>query len=377
MASTEKPPRFIAELFAECGIAVNGAQAWDIHVHNPAVYHRVLRHGSRGAGDAYMDGWWDSDNLDETMTRLLAGSADARITRFLRLRHLGDMARLFFAFRHGAKRAFVVGERHYDIGNDIFEAMLDSRMIYSCGYWQTANDIETAQRDKLEMICRKLKLQPGEHLLDIGCGWGGLAHYAAANFGVKVTGITVSREQQALAQEKCTGLPVEIRLEDYRSTRGQFDKIVSVGMFEHVGTENHATYMDVAHRLLAPEGLFLLHTIGKQVSAPTDPWIAHHIFPNSRVPAVSEMARAAARHFIVQDWHNFGPDYDRTLMAWLERFDAAWGGLAKRYDERFRRMWRFYLSVSAAAFRSRNLHLWQLMLTHQDARTEYRSIRPS
>jgi cyclopropane-fatty-acyl-phospholipid synthase len=273
-------------------------------------------------------------------------------------------------------RAFQVAQRHYDVGNDLFARMLDSRLIYSCAYWEFAQDLEQAQADKLEMICRKLDLQPGMRLLDVGCGWGGLARWAAEKHGVNVVGITVSKEQLALAQQRVRGLPVSLRLQDYRDVQGEFDRIVSVGMFEHVGPKNYVTYFDHMRRLLAPEGVFLLHTIGNHdTSAATDPWIERYVFPNGKLPSAQELATALEGRLLIEDWHNFGADYDRTLMCWWQRFEAAWPELSAHYDERFHRMWRYYLLCCAGYFRSRQGQLWQLVLTRRERAEVYRSVR--
>jgi cyclopropane-fatty-acyl-phospholipid synthase len=229
---------------------------------------------------------------------------------------------------------------------------------------------------KLDLICRKLQLRPGEKLLEIGCGWGGLARHAAQHYGVEVVGITVSREQQSLARERCAGLPVDIRLMDYRDLEGKFDKLVSVGMFEHVGPKNYPAYFDAAFRLMEDDGLFLLHTIGiDETSSTTDPWIDKYIFPNGKLPSAAEIAAALDGRFLIEDWHNFGQDYDRTLMAWWERFDAAWPNLEARYGQRFYRMWKYYLLCCAGFFRSRQGQLWQLVLSKRGRREVYRSVR--
>lgn len=228
------------------------------------------------------------------------------------------------------------------------------------------------------MICRKLQLRAGEHLLDIGCGWGGLARYAAEHFGVRVTGVTVSREQLALARERCTGLNVDLQLMDYRSLTGRFDKITSVGMFEHVAPKSHAVYLETVRQLLKPEGLFLLHTIGvdtPSTSTSTDAWIERHIFPNGRLPAASEIAHAVVGRFAIEDWHNFGSDYDRTLMQWWARFNGAWPHLTERYGERFYRLWKYYLLSCAGFFRSHQGQLWQLVLAQRSRLGSYRSVR--
>jgi cyclopropane fatty-acyl-phospholipid synthase-like methyltransferase len=252
--------------------------------------------------------------------------------------------------RQSRRRAFQIGKRHYDIGNDVFRAMLDPSMSYSCGYWKDADTLEAAQRAKLDMVCRKLELAAGERLLDIGCGCGGLAEHAARHYGVEVLGTTVSREQQDLAEDRCRGLPVTIRLQDYRELDGSFDKIASMGMFEHVGPKNYRTYFRIVARLLADDGLMLLHTIGDRIShTGNDPWIDRYIFPNGVVPSARQITTAFEPWLVLEDWHNFGPDYPRTLMAWWDNFSAAWPGLDRhRYDQRFYRMWQYYLHACAA-----------------------------
>jgi cyclopropane-fatty-acyl-phospholipid synthase len=376
-APVSQPPAALSALLAPADIRLNGDRPWDIQVHHPRLYRRVLTGWSIGLGESYMDGDWDCAQLDEMFTRLMRLGLEHRPMGWGRLRLGLALAAAAFTNPQREQRAFVVGERHYDLGNDLYERMLDARMVYSCAYWERAATLDQAQEDKLEMICRKLQLRPGMTLLDIGCGWGGLARHAAERHGARVVGITVSREQQALAQRVCAGLPVEIRLEDYRRLEGRFDRIASVGMFEHVGPKNHRAYFDAAHRLLAEDGLFLLHTIGiDQPSTHTDPWIEKYIFPGGKLPAAGELAQAAQRRFVVEDWHNFGPDYDRTLMHWHARFEAAWPELQARYGERFRRMWRYYLLSCAGFFRSRQGQLWQLVLSRRERREPYRSLRP-
>ncbi|HFF8435399.1 cyclopropane fatty acyl phospholipid synthase [Serratia marcescens] len=354
--------RIVEEMLAEAGVAINGPRAWDIRVHNPALFKRILQEGSLGFGESYMDGWWECERLDMLFTRILQAGVDERLPK-----SLSDIARIAYARlfnRQSRKRAWQVGKEHYDIGNDLFRAMLDPYMQYSCGYWKEAQTLEQAQQAKLRMICEKLQLKPGMTLLDIGCGWGGLAQFAAQNYGVSVHGVTISAEQQKLAQARCTGLDVEILLQDYRDLDRQFDRIVSVGMFEHVGPKNYDTYFSVAARNLKPDGLFLLHTIGSnQTDLNVDAWIDKYIFPNGCLPSVRHIAEASEGRFVMEDWHNFGADYDRTLMAWLENFKRAWPDLMGGYSERFERMFTYYLNACAGAFRSRNIQLWQVLFS--------------
>lgn len=349
-------------LLDEAGIVINGKEPGDIRVNNADFFKRVLREGSVGLGESYMDGWWDCDRLDLFFTRILQAGLENKIPH-----HLKDILRILAARLFNLqtrKRAWIVGKEHYDLGNDLFTRMLDPFMQYSCGYWKEATDLESAQQAKLRMICEKLRLQPGMRLLDIGCGWGGLAEFAARHYGASVTGVTISREQQALAQARCAGLDVNILLQDYRDLHEQFDRIVSVGMFEHVGPKNYAVYFDVVDRNLKPEGIFLLHTIGSNATdTNVDPWINKYIFPNGCLPSVQHIARASEPHFVMEDWHNFGPDYDKTLMAWYQRFLASWPDIAENYTPRFKRMFTYYLNACAGAFRARDIQLWQVVFT--------------
>lgn len=352
----------VEEMLAAAGITINGNNAFDLQVHNPGLFKRILQEGSLGFGESYMDGWWDCERLDALFTRILHSGVDERLPK-----SLSDITRIAYARlfnRQSRKRAWQVGKEHYDIGNDLFRAMLDPYMQYSCGYWKDAETLEQAQLAKLKMICEKLQLKQGMSLLDIGCGWGGLAQYAAENYGVSVYGVTISAEQQKLAQERCQGLDVEILLQDYRDLNRQFDRIVSVGMFEHVGPKNYDTYFSVAERNLKPDGLFLLHTIGaNQTNLHVDAWIDKYIFPNGCLPSVRHIAEASEKRFVMEDWHNIGADYDRTLMAWYENFKRAWPALSEEYSERFERMFTYYLNACAGAFRSRNIQLWQVLFS--------------
>ena len=322
--SANAPPAVLQALAGRGGITFNGDAPWDIQVHDSETYRRVLTSGSLGFGEAYVDGLWDARRLDQLFDRILRANIDGSIRGQHRWRFLAEALRHRLCNLQSSSRAFLVGERHYDVGNDVFEAMLDSSMTYSCAYWKDAGDLEQAQRDKLDLICRKLELRKGERLLDVGCGWGGMARHAAEHYEVEVTGVTVSREQLKLAQERCRGLPVTIELRDYRELDGRFEKIVSIGMFEHVGPKNYPVYFDTIRRLLDDQGLFLLHTIGDyHTSAFCDPWMDRYIFPNGHLPSARQLTDALESRFLIEDWHNFGLDYDRTLMAWWERFNAA------------------------------------------------------
>jgi len=354
--------RIVSELLGRAGITINGSSPEDIQVKNPHFFKRVLQEGSLGLGESYMDGWWDCDRLDIFFNNVLRAGLENQLPHHLKdtLRIAG--ARLFNL--QSKRRAWIVGKEHYDLGNDLFSRMLDPQMQYSCAYWKDATTLADAQLAKLKLICEKLQLQPGMRVLDIGCGWGGLAQYMAQHYGVSVVGVTISAEQQKMAQERCQDLDVTILLQDYRDLNEQFDRIVSVGMFEHVGPKNYATYFEVVDRNLKPDGLFLLHTIGSnKTDHHVDPWINKYIFPNGCLPSVRQIATASEPHFVMEDWHNFGADYDKTLMAWHSRFQTAWPEIAGNYSDRFKRMFSYYLNACAGAFRARDIQLWQVVFS--------------
>ena len=353
--------RRVRQLLEPSGIHINGPEPWDLQVYDPRFYKRVMVQGSLGLGEAYMDGWWDAQRLDEFFARLLATRAK-NTHRFIS--HFFTWAKASALNLQSVRRAFTVGEAHYDLGNDIYTAMLDERMVYTCAYWRKAETLDEAQRDKLDLVCRKLGLRPGQRILDIGCGWGSFAKYAAETYGAEVVGVTVSKEQVDLGNKLCEGLPVELRLQDYRDVNEKFDAIVSLGMFEHVGHKNYRTYMKVVDRCLDSDGLFVLQTIGKNESRPgVDPWISKYVFPNGEIHSLRQISAACEQLLVIEDVHNFGSDYDKTLMAWFRNFDAAWPSLQQTYSGRFYRLWKYYLHSCAGAFRARDLQLWQLVIS--------------
>ncbi len=349
-------------LLNDAGVKINGSKPWDIKVRNPKFYERCLQDGSLGLGESYMDGWWDCDKIDVLISSLIDSNIKSSFS--FNFKDLLRVTALKLINLQSTKRAWIVGKQHYDLGNDLFSEMLDPWMQYSCAYWKNATDLDMAQENKLQLICEKLQLRKGMTLLDIGCGWGGLAEYAAKNYQVKVTGITISKEQKELAQARCAGLNVEILLMDYRDLDKKFDRIVSVGMFEHVGPKNYQIYFEMINKCLVKDGIFLLHTIGSNKSdLNVDPWINKYIFPNGCIPSVTQISLASEKFFIIEDLHNFGSDYDLTLMAWYSRFKSSWPKLSKKYSERFKRMFTFYLNSCAGAFRSRELQLLQICFT--------------
>ncbi|MBI5690519.1 MAG: cyclopropane fatty acyl phospholipid synthase [Verrucomicrobia bacterium] len=364
----------VTELLAGADIRTDGARAWDLHVHDERFYGRVLASGTLGFGESYIEGGWDCEAIDEMADRAARAHLDERVRGNLVNGWASAVARL--SNQQTMRRARRVARVHYDLGNEFFAAMLGPTMQYSCAYFRGTDDLDEAQRRKMDLICRKLGLRPGLRLLDIGCGWGGLARHAATAHGCTVLGVTISSEQQAFATEWCRGLPVEIRLQDYRQVTGEFDRVVSVGMLEHVGYRNYREFMEVAARVLHPEGLFLCHSIGGQVSrVRTDPWIERYIFPRSLLPSPAQVTRAAEALFVLEDVHNFGADYDRTLLGWARNFEATWPQFAPRYGERFGRMWRYYLLGCAGSFRARTIDLFQFVFSKRGVPGGYTSVR--
>lgn len=363
------------EILALAGVKINGDNPWDITVHNDEFYRRAITEGELGVGESYMDCWWDSEKIDEFIFQILKAQLDEKIRRKISILLRLLSARLFNF--QSKSRAFIVGEKHYDLGNDLFQNMLDKRMAYSCGYWKNASNLDEAQENKLELICRKIGLKPGMDILDIGCGWSAFGKYAVEKYDVKVFGITVSKEQMELGTELCKGLPVNIRLMDYRDLNEKYDRIVSVGMFEHVGYKNYRTFFETVNKCLNEDGLFLLHTIGTNTSEDIlDLWSEKYIFPNGMLPSVAQIGKAIEDLFVMEDWHSFGPDYDKTLMAWYHNFDENWEKIKNKYSERFYKMWKYFLLSSAGSFRSRRRsQVWQIVLSKKGIPGGYNSIR--
>jgi len=360
----------VEEVFARIDVRLSGTRPWDIRVHNPYFYNRVLAGGSLALGESYMDGWWDCRALDQFFDRLLSAGLDRRVGKNWHV--LWHVAKAKIINQQRKSNAGVIGKRHYDLGNRLFRQMLDRRMNYSCAHWDRAQTLDEAQENKLKLICRKIGLQPGMTLLDIGCGWGGFAKWAAQKYQARVLGLTVSREQAEYARRDCRDLDVTIERKDYRELSGQFDRIVSIGMMEHVGVKNYRAYLQVLRRCLKAGGLCLVQTIGGNTSvSTTDPWIDRYIFPNSMLPSARQIAAASERLLVLEDWHSFGPDYDKTLMAWHRNFTRNWDSLKAFYDERFYRMWTYYLLSCAGSFRSRRNQLWQIVFSKEGLRGGY------
>ena len=365
----------VKELFALAGVTMDGRNPWDLQVYDSRFYRRLLSGGTLAAGESYMDGWWDAEALDQLFARVHTADLSAKLedwrTKWLALKG-------WLLNRQTKSRSPEVALQHYDLGNDIYQAMLDRRMQYTCGYWKNANTLEQAQENKLDLICRKIQLKPGMTVLELGGGFGGLAHFMASEYGCHVVSYNISAEQVAYGREWCRGLPVRFEQKDYREAVNEsaaFDRVVSIGLCEHIGLKNYPAFFKLAHQKLRAEGLFLLHTIGNNESSTcTEAWMDKYIFPNGMIPSIAQLGAAAERRWVVEDWHNFGPDYDKTLMAWWHNFDQSWPTLQNKYGERFYRMWKYYLLACAGSFRARRLQLWQIVLSKGDI-SEYTPVR--
>ncbi|MDA9865555.1 cyclopropane fatty acyl phospholipid synthase [bacterium] len=362
------PRTKIQSLFDHAGITLDGDASHDIAIHDERALEAWISNQTLGFGESFMKGWWSSKQLDETIFRLVSNRQSILSAAGFDFPLAWFALKTRFTNRQSVSRSKTVGLKHYDLGNHLFETMLDPYMQYSCGYWERgATELDQAQTDKLRLIGDKLMLSDNMRVLDIGCGWGGLADFLSREFNVQVVGITISSEQQKYAQKRFGSDRVKFLLEDYRKFNDKpFDRIVSVGMLEHVGYKNYKSYFQTVFRLLQNDGLALIHSIGDSVTdTKADPWLDRYIFPNGMLPSMAQIAKAIPEPYVIEDWHNFGTNYDKTLMAWHARFQQAWPELKTELelDENFRLMWEYYLLASAGNFRSRkSAQLWQFVL---------------
>ena len=379
-SSTQVRPRhasnaedFVCETLSHAGVSVDGNSPGDIQIHDRRFFDRVVAEGTLGLGESYMDGWWDAQPLDVFFTKCLRSRIDESVTSKYQVLLYLESAVLNMQTRARARR---VAETHYNLGNDFYYDMLGPGMHYTCAYWDGIDTLEEAQDAKCELVCRKLELQSGDSLLDLGCGWGGFAEYAARRYGCRVTAYNIAEEQVRYARERCKDLDVEVVLDDYRSAKGRYDKIASIGMFEHVGPKNYRKAMELIEHRLKDDGLMLLHTIGSdETQTATDPWIEKYIFPGGVLPSVQKLAEAAEGLFVLEDLHSFGECYDPTLMAWHANFQASWPKYEDKYGNAFQRMWSYYLLSCAGAFRARRNQLWQWVFSKRGVPGGYRAPR--
>jgi cyclopropane-fatty-acyl-phospholipid synthase len=369
----KKEQEIITSLVARAGVAINGKDPWDPQIHNEDFYSRLIRGPHLGLGESYMDGWWDCPQLDEFFFRVLRANLDKELRTWRVAMHY--VKAQLFNYQTKSK-SLTVAQKHYDAGNDLYTRMLGASMAYTCGYWKNAKTLDEAQDAKFELVCKKIGLKPGMSVLDIGCGFGGFLKYAAEHYKITGVGINISKEQIKFARESTKKLPLEFQLIDYREAKGKFDRVVSIGITEHIGHKNYRGFMELIHDRLKDDGLSLLHTIGsnKSVTA-TDQWTNKYIFPNGHLPSIKQLGGAMEGLFVMEDWHNFGADYDKTLMAWYHNFAAHWNEIKDSYDDRFYRMWSYYLLSCAGAFRARNIQLWQVVLSKKGVLGGYRSAR--
>ena len=373
LMTTDFAKEKITGILEQCGITVNGGNDWDVQVLDERFYSRVLLKWSLGFGESYMEGWWNTEALDELVCRMFMTGITEKHND---LPGTVDMCKSRLFNLQTKMRARKVVQEHYDLGNDMYNKMLGDTMQYTCAYWKRAATLDEAQQHKLDLICRKLQLKEGERVLELGCGWGGFAQFAATNYGVQVDAYNISKEQVEYARERNRGLPVNVYLADYRDAKGVYDKVAAIGLCEHVGYRNYSTLMKVAYRSLKKHGLFLLHSIASNTSTTyCEPWFNKYIFANGMLPSVKQLGETMEGLFVMEDWHNFGPDYDRTLVAWFHNFDKHWPLYKEQYGDRFYRMWKYYLLSFAGAFRARQTQLWQVIMSKDGVPGGYESIR--
>lgn len=352
----------VRALLARAGVAVGGGRPWDIRVGDARFYKRVLTGGSLAAGETYVDGWWESDRLDEFFHRVFKAGLYERLAfdpwSSLRLR-----ARRILDGGLPPRSSGGDGLRRV-LGNDLFRAMLGARMSSTCAYWKDARGLDAAEEAKLELVCRKLELKPGLSVLDLGCGWGAFARYAAERHGVSVVGVDIADDQVALGRELCKGLPVALRVQDHREVRGRFDRVVSIGLMEHVPPKEHRASMAAAAQCLKADGIALVHAVARNAAGRArDPWLERTVLPRGAAPSLAGLAGAMEGSFVVEDVHNLGPHYDPTLLAWHENLALRWPELRGKYGDRLYRTLKFCLLSAAGSFRARRAQLFQIVLT--------------
>ena len=340
-----------------------------LEIRDRAFFRRLATRGKLGLGESYTAEEWESDDL-VALFELLLRNADTVSEHHSRVRRLLEL-RPRLNRRNGLVRARRNIAYHYDLGNDLFALMLDETMTYSCAVFERPDmTLAEAQRAKYERLCAKLELEPGDHVLEIGCGWGGFAHYAATTYGCRVTGLTISHEQAVVARERNAGLPVEILEQDYRTVEGEYTKVVSIEMLEAIGEDQYGTYFATIDRVLARGGRAAVQTILVPEQRwdryrKTPDWIERYIFPGCLIPSLASLTDAAAKHsrLGVYEVDEIGPHYAETLRRWRKSFHERIDEVrALGYDRRFERTWDFYLAFCEAGFRTRALRDVHLLL---------------
>lgn len=369
-----------SKFLESAGVQVDGSKPYDVRIHRDDFFKQLKYNPPLVAGESYVQGDWDCSQLDELFYRICRNNLDAKFyykSHVVLFSILGSLINL-----QSHVRSKKVAEIHYNLGNEFYRMMLGSSMAYTCAYWKNAKNLDEAQHNKFDLVCRKIDLRPGDKVLELGCGWGSLAKFMAEKYGCEVVAVNISTEQVRHAQEICKNLPVKIYLSDYRDAHiynpenKLFDKVVSVGLCEHIGHRNYNVFLETARRNMKEDGLFLLHTIGKNDSTYfVDPWINKYIFPNGMLPSIKLLGNAMENLFVLEDLHNFGADYDKTLMAWYKNCEENWDRIEPKQSETFRRLWNYYLLSCAGAFRARAMQLWQMVLSPKGVPGGYVSIR--
>lgn len=364
----------------EMGVKLNGSSPSDIQMHDRRFLDKVLTQQSIGAGESYMDGWWDCEKLDELFFKVCRHEDYTKLYSKWKLALI--KANNALINQQSRSKSEAVAKKHYNVGNTLFELMLGKSMAYTCSYWKDATSLDEAQFAKYDLVCKKLYLKPGDTVLELGCGWGGLAKFMAEKYGCEVVACDIGVEPAHYAKELNKNLPVTIYRSDYRDVdvynpkQVKFDKIVSVGVLEHVGYKNYKQLLHIARSFIKKDGIFLLHSIGANESKNyCDPWIDKYIFPHGMLPSLKQLGEAFEGKFIVEDHQNFGAYYDKTLMGWHKNLNENWPKLKSNYDERFLRMMNYYLLSCAGAFRARSMQLWQFVLTPKGMLNGYVSVR--
>jgi cyclopropane-fatty-acyl-phospholipid synthase len=347
--------------------AANAAPIATVRIADRATFFNILRDPHIGVGDAYSSGQLDIDgDMVQFITEVYQATARAKKS--------GSLLHRVFELLNRRNRNTLAGardniHRHYDLGNDFYALWLGETMAYTCAYYPAVDaTLEQAQTAKMDHVCRKLRLQRGDTVVEAGCGWGSLALHMAGRYGARVRAFNISAEQIAFARERCKSLGLESQVEfvedDYRNISGRYDVFASVGMLEHVGREHYPELGQVVQASLGENGRGLIHTIGRNRPQRTHPWIERHIFPGGYVPSLGEMMQIfEPRDLSVLDVENLRLHYALTLRHWLQRYEAVIGRVREMFDEQFVRMWRLYLNGSIAAFESGTMQLFQVLFT--------------